>query len=51
MIKNRNENELVNAKYKNIEIDFNNFNDKVTPNQYIGINNNDVGLRWRNLGY
>ena len=49
MIKNRNENEVKNDKNKNNEIDFNNFNDIVTPNHYIGMNKNDIRLRWRNF--
>ena len=51
MVKNRIANEVVNDKYENIEIDLINFNDNVTPNHYIGINNNDVKLKWKNLGY
>ena len=50
MIKNRNDNEVVNDKYKSKEIGSNNFIDNVTTNHYIGMNNNDVKLRWRNLG-
>ena len=50
VIKNRNENEVVKDKYKNIEIDFTNFNDNVTPNDYIGIDNNNVTLKWRKIG-
>ena len=50
MIKNRNENEVVNDKYKNNEIDFTNFNDNVTPNHHSGMNNIDIRLEWRNLG-
>ena len=36
-------------KNKNNEIDFNNFNDNVTPNHYIGMNKSDIRLRWRNF--
>ena len=49
MNKNRNENKVENDKNKNNEIDFNNFNDNVTPNHYIGINKIDMRLRWRNF--
>ena len=48
--KNRNENEVVYDEYKHKETDFKNFSDNVTPNHFIGINNNDVMLRWRKLG-
>ena len=50
MIKNREDNEVVNDEYESKENGFNNFIDNVTTNHYIGINNNDVKLRWRNLG-
>ena len=50
MFKNRNDNEIVKDKYKSNKIDFKNFNDIATPDHYIGINNNDVMLRWRKLG-
>ena len=50
MTKNRNENEVVNDKHKNNEIDFTIFNDNVTPNHYIAMNNIDIRLEWRNLG-
>ena len=50
MIKNRIDNETVKDKYKNIETDFTKFNDNVTPNGYIGINSNDVMLKWSKIG-
>ena len=34
--KNRDENEVVDDEYENIEIEYNNFNDFITPNHYIG---------------
>ena len=51
MSKNRNEIDVVNDKYKSFKIDITNFNDSVTTIHYIGINNNDVMLRWRKLGF
>ena len=50
MIKNRKDNEFVMDKYENIEIAFTNFDDNVTPNDFIGINHNDVMLKWRKIG-
>ena len=49
MIK-KNENEVVNDKYKNNEYDFTNFNDNVPTNHYSGMNKIDTRLDWRNLG-
>ena len=42
VIKNRDENEIVDYKY---EIDYINFNDFITPNHYIGIENNNEIIR------
>ena len=49
MIRNREANEVVKDKYKNNENDFFKFNENVTPNHFISINNNYVMLRWRKL--
>ena len=50
MIKNRKEKEVVKDIYESNEIDFKNPKDNVTPIHYIGINKNDVMLKWRKLG-
>ena len=44
VIKNRKENEVV-----NIENDYKNFHDFITPNHYIGIEPRETKLKWRNL--
>ena len=49
VIKNRDDKEIVNDEYENNENDYNNFNDLITPNLYIGIKNNIEIFRWRNL--
>ena len=46
VIKNRDENEVVNDEYENIENDYIIFNDFITPNPYMGIKkrNNKVEM-------
>ena len=45
VIKNRDENEVVNDKYENNEIDYIKYNDFITSNHYIGRKNDNVILR------
>ena len=49
MIKNRNENEVVNDNNQKNEFDFHNFNANVTPNLSIGRNSNDLKCVWRKM--
>ena len=45
VIKNRDDKEIVDNQYEN---DYNNFNDFITPNHYIGIENDNQILRSKN---
>ena len=49
VIKNGEDNEIVNDKIDNTEKGYNNFNDFITPSHHIGPKNNIETLRWRNL--
>ena len=49
VIKIRNEREIVNNKYEDIENDYNILNDFVIPNQYVGRKHNCEKLRQRHL--
>ena len=44
-IENRNDKEIVNNNYEDIENDYNNFNDIITPNHYIGIQPRETILK------
>ena len=46
VIENRDEREIVDNKYEN---DCTNFTDLITPNLYIGIKDDNVKLRWRQM--
>ena len=45
VIKTRDDNEVVLVKYENYENDYNNFNDIITPNHYVGITPRETILR------
>ena len=45
VIKTRDDNEIVNDKYENIENDYINFDDIITPNHYIGIKPRETILK------
>ena len=47
VIKNRDEKEIVDDQYENYETDYFNYSNFITPNHYIGIENDKDILRWR----
>ena len=49
VIKNRDDKEIVNDKYGNIENDYINCKDIITPNHYVRIKNNNEIIRYRKL--
>ena len=48
VIRNRDGKELVDDKYEKIETDYNNFNDFITPNHYVGIKIDNSLSGWKN---
>ena len=49
VIKNRDDEEIVKHEYETDEIDYNTFDDFITPNRYIGNKNDNDILRWRKI--
>ena len=47
--KNRDEKEIVSIEYENNEKDYNNFDDFLTPNHYIGKKHKNEVLGWRKM--